>query len=144
VNPLVSDDGTLEGTHLLRWNTLLVEATDNLGVSLRSPKDYKQQLTDAGYKNVTQVEFKWPTNPWPKDPKHKELGKAEDRGFCSKQSADGQSGAWTMENLLQAVQALSLMSFTAGLGWSVVEVETLLALVRKDLKNRDIHAYWPM
>jgi hypothetical protein len=49
-----------------------------------------------------------------------------------------------MENLLQAVQALSLMSFTAGLGWSVVEVETLLALVRKDLKNRDIHAYWPM
>jgi len=77
VNPLVSDDGTLEGTHLLRWNTLLVEATDNLGVSLRSPKDYKQQLTDAGYKNVTQVEFKWPTNPWPKDPKHKELGKQQ-------------------------------------------------------------------
>lgn len=83
VNPLVSDDGTLEGTHLLRWNTLLVEATDNLGVSLRSPKDYKQQLADAGYKDITQVEFKWPINPWPKDPKHKELGKLADKTFCS-------------------------------------------------------------
>jgi hypothetical protein len=58
--------------------------------------------------------------------------------------ANKQTGAWTQANLLQALQALSIMSFTKGLGWSLVEVETFLVQVRKDVKNRDIHAYCPM
>ena len=36
------------------------------------------------------------------------------------------------------------MSFTNGLGWSVAEVEVLLGQVRQEMKNRDIHAYYPM
>jgi hypothetical protein len=31
-----------------------------------------------------------------------------------------------------------------GLGWSVEELEVLLAQVRKDLKNTKIHSYWPV
>jgi len=46
--------------------------------------------------------------------------------------------------MLQALQALSLMLFTNVLGWSVPEVEVLLAGVRKDLRNKQIHAYWPV
>lgn len=37
-----------------------------------------------------------------------------------------------------------MMLFTQVLGWSPVEVEVLLAGVRSDTNNRDIHAYWPM
>jgi hypothetical protein len=47
-------------------------------------------------------------------------------------------------NVLQGLQALSLMSFGAGLGWSAAEVEALLIDVRKDIQNRNIHAYWPV
>lgn len=87
---------------------------------------YKQQMIDAGYQNVTQVEYKWPMNSWPKDKKYKQLG------------------AWVCENMNQALQALSLMAFTHGLGWSAAETELLLMEVRKDFKNRSMHAYWPM
>lgn len=53
-------------------------------------------------------------------------------------------GAWCYENITQGLQALSLMLFTKVLGWSVEEVEAILVSVRQDLKNRRIHAYWPV
>jgi hypothetical protein len=53
---------------------MLVEASEKLGASLNSGRSYKQQLIEAGFEDVTQVEFKWPLNSWPKDAKYKELG----------------------------------------------------------------------
>ncbi|KAK4041210.1 Phosphoethanolamine N-methyltransferase [Parachaetomium inaequale] len=127
VSPMACDDGTLKADSALkRWSDLLIEASVNLGATLASTVHYKQQMIDAGFQNVVQVEYKWPVNTWPKDPKHKEIG------------------AWAHLNTMDALQALSYMSFTNGLGWSTVEVEALLVDVRKELKNRNIHAYWPM
>ncbi|SPQ22703.1 5c773073-8df8-4bee-afad-dc7142566297 [Thermothielavioides terrestris] len=127
VSPIKSDDGTLkEDSAILKWNNLLLEGSRKLGASLDSALQYEQHLIDAGFQNVTKVEFKWPINGWPSDAKYKEVGE------------------WNLVNITQALQALSLMLFTNVLGWSVVEVETLLAQVRKDLKNRATHAYWPM
>lgn len=34
--------------------------------------------------------------------------------------------------------------FTRGLGWKVEEVEVFMVKVREDMKNRNIHAWWPM
>lgn len=58
-------------------------------------------------------------------------------------------GLWNVENLANALGAVSLAVLTRprsekGLGWSRDEVEVFLADVRKDLKNTDIHAYFPM
>lgn len=53
-------------------------------------------------------------------------------------------GIWSNMNMTAALQALTLMLFTKILGWTVEEVEVLLAGVRKDFKNREYHAYWPM
>jgi hypothetical protein len=47
-------------------------------------------------------------------------------------------------NIEAGIQALSLMLFTNVLGWLAPEVETFLVGVRKDLRNKSIHAYWPM
>lgn len=63
--------------------------------------------------------------------------------------ADPQIGIWSQENCLSGLAAFSLAVFTRprsehGLGWSKEELEVLLAGVRKDLKNTDIHAYFPM
>lgn len=42
------------------------------------------------------------------------------------------------------LQAFSLALFTRVLNWSAEEVEVFIANVRKDLRNRSYHAYWPM
>ncbi|KAH6636831.1 S-adenosyl-L-methionine-dependent methyltransferase [Chaetomium tenue] len=127
VLPLSCDDGSLpEGSPLAQWNRYLVEASEKHGASMKSAASYKQQLLDAGFQDVVQTEYKWPINTWAKDNKHKEIG------------------AWSSENILSGIQGVSIMLFTNILGWSATEVETFLVGVRKDLKDRSIHAYWPM
>jgi hypothetical protein len=55
-----------------------------------------------------------------------------------------QAGAWNKENVESGLQGLSMMLFTNVLGWSAAEVDVFLVNVRKDLRNRGIHAYWPV
>ena len=42
------------------------------------------------------------------------------------------------------LDGLSMMMLNKVLGWSVEEVQVLVALARKDLANRKIHACWPI
>lgn len=56
-------------------------------------------------------------------------------------------GIWNQENMVSGLPAMSYAVFTrpkseGGLGWSRDEVEVLLAGVRKDMRNTNIHAYW--
>ena len=37
-----------------------------------------------------------------------------------------------------------MATLTRGVSWSRADVEVFLVDVRKDLKNRKIHAYWPI
>ena len=55
-------------------------------------------------------------------------------------------GIWGMDNYLTGIGAWTLAIFTRpksenGLGWSREEVEVLLAGVRNDVMNTNIHAY---
>jgi hypothetical protein len=54
------------------------------------------------------------------------------------------SGIWTEQNICNGLYGLSVALFTRGLGWTAQETEVFLVNVRKDLKDRRIHAYWPM
>ena len=56
------------------------------------------------------------------------------------------TGIWNLENLISALPAFSFAVFTrptaeGGLGWSREETEVLLAGVRLDMRNTDIHSY---
>lgn len=125
-NPARSDDGTLaHDSALATWNRLWLEASIKAGSPLNSAEQYKQQLIDAGFTNVTEVEYKWPVGHWPKEKNAKLLG------------------TWVHANLIEGLEAVTLYFFTSILGWSVDEVQVLLALVRKDLKDPKIHAYFP-
>ena len=104
----------------------MIEAFDKVGRSATIVNTYKQLMEEAGFVDVVEVVHKWPTNPWPKDPEYKELG------------------AWTLTNDLQGLQGWTMAPFTRVLGWSQEAVEVFLVEVRKDLKNRKIHAYWPV
>ncbi|KAF4454183.1 hypothetical protein F53441_3183 [Fusarium austroafricanum] len=125
--PPTSDDGTMSpNTALYKWSNLLLESTEKMGRPFRGTVSYKSQMEEAGYKNVTQRDYKWPQNRWPKDPKYKELG------------------SWTLENITSGLEAISIALFTRVLGWSKTELDVFLVDVRKDLKNPSIHAYWPI
>lgn len=72
---LKSDDGTVTPVCAARkWATHMLEAAAVWKRPLDSCKFYREQLAAAGFKNIKQEIYKWPSNPWPKDPKYKELG----------------------------------------------------------------------
>ncbi|PCD25240.1 hypothetical protein AU210_014348 [Fusarium oxysporum f. sp. radicis-cucumerinum] len=132
IYPLLSDDDTLtKDSALSKWSELLHDIFTKNGRPMDSALKYKDQLEAAGFVDVNIVKRKWPLNRWPKDPKHKQIG------------------TWAQQNTLDALAALSLAVFTrpdgqGGLGWSKEEVEVFLTDVRKDIKNVNIHSYWPI
>lgn len=73
--PIIDNDHSFpEDCAIRKWTDLILEGTTKLGRPANSAKDYKEQLIAAGFKNVVEVQYKWPQNRWPKDPKLKELG----------------------------------------------------------------------
>ena len=130
--PIACDDNSMpEDDPAYKWSILLQDGFAAAGHSMRTGFQYKEWLTEAGFVDVVEVKEKWPTNHWPRDPKYKKVG------------------MWVHENVMAALQALSLAIFTrpkseGGLGWKPEELEVLLTGVRKSLKSRSVHAYWPM
>ncbi|RDW84508.1 S-adenosyl-L-methionine-dependent methyltransferase-4 [Coleophoma cylindrospora] len=125
--PAQCDDGTLPAdSALAKWGTSFTQAMGQFGRPIDSAKLYKQQLEDAGFVNVVQVDFKWPLNRWPKDPKFKELG------------------MWTNENFTGSLSGISMAICTRMLGMTKEETEAFLVDVRKDMMNTNMHAYFPI
>ncbi|KAK7221290.1 hypothetical protein V2G26_009293 [Clonostachys chloroleuca] len=123
--PCKSDDGSLTEEHALhQWMSLMLKASQNLGRSIAASNYHKQRFINAGFKNVTQRAYKWPTNPWPKDAKYKELG------------------LWTLANIENGLEGISMALMTRGLGWTKEELLPFLAAVRNDMRDPRIHAYW--
>ncbi|CAJ2508882.1 Uu.00g139080.m01.CDS01 [Anthostomella pinea] len=123
---LQSIDGSLDGTALQRWNDMLNHALSFTGRSgLAAPK-YKRWMREVGLVDIGEEVFAVPGNTWAKGRDEKELG------------------AMQMENILEGIHGISMTLFTKFLGMRSEEVEVLLVDVRKDLRNRDIHFYYPI
>ncbi|GJC89292.1 putative methyltransferase tdiE [Colletotrichum liriopes] len=123
--PILSGDGTLkEDDPMARWSTLMMEGTELIGRPITVPGIFRQLLQEAGFEDVVEHKRVWPTSPWPKNEALRELG------------------FWTQACSLDGVEPGALALFTRVLGWTREEVLVFIASVRKDFKNRDIHAYW--
>ncbi|KAF4342091.1 methyltransferase [Fusarium beomiforme] len=73
--PARSDDGTLHPeSYLSKWCKCCFEAGQNLGRPVFPTTEYKNYLAAAGFVDIVEVQQKWPTNPWPRDKKFKDLG----------------------------------------------------------------------
>ncbi|KAG9506419.1 hypothetical protein J7337_003402 [Fusarium musae] len=124
---ILSDDGTLTPDHALsKWCNLLEEAFTKLGSTSIEFDEIKAIMQEVGFVDVVDKRFKWPTNPWARDKKYKELG------------------MWNNYNASNALESLTMASFSRAHGWSREEVITFLVNVRKDLNNPIVHAYNPM
>jgi hypothetical protein len=125
--PVRNDDGTLTPDDAIyQWSAYMLEASRKIGQDLDNPERYSQWMKEAGFINVTYAQYKWPSNPWPRDTKHKTVG------------------LWNQANTLDGLEGFSLAIFTRVLGWQPEEVLVFLIKVREDTRNRKIHNYWPM
>jgi hypothetical protein len=123
--PLCNDDNTSSPDDPLhKWSNLMLEASRRIEQHLINPHYYAQWMREAGFINVQSEVFKWPTNQWPRDKKHKTLG------------------LWNLANTLDGLEGFTMALFTRVLGWQPEEVQVFLADVRKDLKNRQMHNYF--
>ncbi|UQC80164.1 UMTA [Colletotrichum lupini] len=122
-----ADDGTLPPEKALsRFGALIREAYVEMGVPLVHVPDLKDVLTEVGFEDVELTVFKWPTNPWAKDPKYKKIGE------------------WNYHNFGGAVETVSLAPLTRVHGWTKEEVLVFAAEVRKDLRDPKVHSYFPI
>jgi hypothetical protein len=73
--PARSDDGSLPpDSPQVKMGEFGIQASTILGRPIDSAALYKEQMIAAGFENVTETLYKWPTNRWPKDPRMKEIG----------------------------------------------------------------------
>ncbi|KAF3805989.1 Secondary metabolism regulator laeA [Colletotrichum gloeosporioides] len=95
----MSNDGSLKSNSaILQSCKLLQEATEQTyGRPLKLMRDLKITFIEAGFVDVQALQFKWPTNPWPKDPRFKELA------------------TWMSENLLTGWELICLAHLARGL-----------------------------
>jgi len=123
-----SDDGSVPAdSRITYWEDLWTEGINNVGLKGHCDPDLvMQQMRDAGFVNVTRLNFKLPIGPWAKNPTLKE------------------AGLYGYVNLMDGFHGLSVKIFTQSLGWSVEELEVLLAECRRELRRKDIHGWWPM
>ncbi|KAJ4271188.1 hypothetical protein NW764_013554 [Fusarium oxysporum] len=125
--PIACDDGTLPpDCEVLRSGLLSIEASAKAGRAMNLAPKYKTFLEKAGFVDVVEKQFKWPINEWPKDKHYKELGK------------------WSYANINNGLEGLLLGLFTRFLGWSADEVRVFCSAMRKQLRDRSIHAYIPV
>lgn len=125
--PIMCDDGTLDDQSMLRkWSSNQIEAFDKIGKRITLADQYKDFMVEAGFKDVKEVLYKWPINPWPKQAKEKKLG------------------LWEQRNFLDGLAGFTLATHTRILEWSMEEIQVLMAGVRREISDKSIHAYLAM
>ncbi|KAK2013967.1 S-adenosyl-L-methionine-dependent methyltransferase [Colletotrichum eremochloae] len=121
------DDGTLTPEHAIsKWVDHLEECGKIFGRLYVDIPGLVPILKEIGFVDVTIAKYKWPMSPWAKDEHYRELG------------------SWCQENLMEGLEAFSMAPFTRALGWTKDEVNVFLVDVRKELRDRSIHAYNPL
>ncbi|KAK1463535.1 hypothetical protein CMEL01_13604 [Colletotrichum melonis] len=121
---LYSDDGTTEGTELLRWMGYFMEACEVLGRDGQvGPKLETLVRENTGLINIVHKPFRIPVGPWAKDPHLKDIG------MCN------------LIQMLDGLEAFTLRLLCGVLGWTKEEVLVLLTGVRTELRTGKAHAW---
>lgn len=124
-----SDDGSMPvGGAFATWQQLFELGLKFAGMTARCyPDVMKRQMEEAGFINVKIDSFKMPLGPWAKDERLSD------------------AGTYLHESMQNGVRGISLRVFTNMLGWSVEQLEVLLAEVKAEWgQSKAVHAYVPV
>ncbi|KAK0381561.1 TAM domain methyltransferase [Colletotrichum limetticola] len=124
INPQSDDNTFPKDCALAEYVNLLQEGATKAGCDYVDIPGLSHIMTEVGFTDVSVQMFKWPINPWVKEPRYKKLG------------------LWTQDNFGSALQGLCMALFTRVLEWTREEVEVFLINVRNDVKNTNYHAYF--
>jgi hypothetical protein len=84
-------------------------------------------MIEAGFEDVVEINYRWPSNQWSDNEKEKLLG------------------AWTQAQIKGGMlESVSTRLFMSKLGWSKEELERFLTEVKRDTADSKIRAYSPM
>lgn len=121
----VSDDGTvLPDSAISKWWGIFKEIGEKTGKTFAASEVARESIEAAGFVDVHEYKFKLPLGPWPKDKTLKLWG------------------SWNQIFVLEALEGFALRGLTTILEWSLEKAQVYLAELRRELKNRDIHAYY--
>ncbi|KAI8314930.1 Secondary metabolism regulator LAE1 [Colletotrichum sp. SAR11_59] len=122
-----SDDGTLSPEKpLAKFSSLVREACVKFGRQFIDVPLMEDMMKQVGFQDVALQRFKWPSNPWPKDPHYKKIGE------------------WNYHNFVAAAEALAMGPLTRAHGYTKEEVDVFLIDVRKNMRDPKIHSYLTM
>ena len=122
-----SDDGTLDrNSSYCELAYSFDDITRRMGCDPDFPTKWKQQLKDAGFKNVTETVFKIPSSPWPKDKRMKKVG------------------AFELMNVVEGASSFMHRGWTKEFGQSKEDLALLILSTRKELLTGKMHAWLPL
>ncbi|KAK2756460.1 hypothetical protein FQN54_005353 [Arachnomyces sp. PD_36] len=120
VNPY-SPDGTVKGTSVERYMTLMANVFQKAGYTTLIGRHLEEWMKETGFINVGVQRLILPLGTWPKDKKYKRIG------------------AFNLVQYLETLEANAMAALTRVEGWSKQEVEVLVAHTRADAKNPKVH-----
>ncbi|KAI2641359.1 S-adenosyl-L-methionine-dependent methyltransferase [Hypomontagnella submonticulosa] len=107
---------------LYRWNEMMVEGVSRLGRSWSNVQNYNRYFQEAGFENIVEKRFYWPTSPWAKGRYFKTVA------------------AYFQEDMLVGLEGMSLKVLGV-LGMTPDQIREFVEEVKNDFRNTNIHAY---
>jgi hypothetical protein len=120
-----SDDNTLPpNSGYAEAGRLYFEMAEKMGAPLDAPRQWAEQMRSAGLVNVQDVVYKLPMGPWSRSKRLRTVGRLElamisDGGF----------------------EAYMLRGYTQILGGRPEDLQIILALARREVRDPAIHTY---
>ncbi|KAI0835679.1 S-adenosyl-L-methionine-dependent methyltransferase [Hypoxylon sp. FL0890] len=124
---MCSDDDTIKEDSVINtfWNPLYKELSKKLGLSFQVLEKRLQNkgFEEAGFVDITEVNYKLPIGGWPLDPKMSEIGNL------------------TLLTMMNDLEGYTLVPWNIVHGENTPGYQETLAFLRKELRSKSIHGY---
>ncbi|KAI5925680.1 S-adenosyl-L-methionine-dependent methyltransferase [Camillea tinctor] len=125
---ITSDDGTVTPESALgQWGRVFGEAGSKFGRTFRVVEEdiQRKALEAAGFVDLKTYDLRTPIGSWPANAKEKEIGQ------------------YAQLALEQDIEGFVVYMWTTVMGWSPDEIHVYAAHLRRELRSRKSHAYYP-
>ena len=121
----LSDDNTIPpNSGYVESGRLYFEIAEKMGAPLDAPRSWAAQMKDAGFTDVQDEVYKLPMGPWPRSKRLRTIGKLEQ-----------------IMILEGGFEAYMLRGYTQVLGGNADDLQIILALAKREVRDPSIHTY---
>lgn len=118
-------DESMHGTFMEQFFFDTVVASKKLGNDMLTIQNYQRWMTEIGFKDVVELQRALPLNPWPAGA-YKAIGEMQQK------------------NLEVGLGGLYTRMLIKGLGWSLEKTADAIEKALEQIRDKNIHAYFPM